>query len=116
MGSEAGGQQGCPLIGACHAVTKRLLYEALGLVPPLPGSAIRLPTLEPPAVLDMAPSFADDGLLAGAAAEVHWALAHLKLVMPEVGLRFSTLQFAPAAGPAHLVNTAPFEEIGRAHV
>eukprot|EP00959_Pyramimonas_sp_CCMP1952_P019743 417114-Pyramimonas_sp.AAC.1 len=29
--SRAGGQQGCPLIGACHAVVKRMVHESLGL-------------------------------------------------------------------------------------
>ena len=93
--SEAGGQQGCPLIGACHAVTKRLLYESLGLVPPLVGSAVHLPILDPPVALDMAPAFADDCLLAGPAEQVGRALEHLTQVMP----RF--LFFPPRAPLSH---------------
>ena len=55
---------------ACHGVVQRLLFESLGLVEPLPGSAVSVPVLAPPARLDMAPFFADDGLLAGPSAEV----------------------------------------------
>ena len=28
--SRAGGQQGCPLIGACHALGKRMVHKSLG--------------------------------------------------------------------------------------
>ena len=38
----AGGQQGCPLIGACHALVKRMVHESLGLLAPLAGSQIQL--------------------------------------------------------------------------
>ena len=110
--SVSGGQQGCPLIGVCHAVTKRLLYEAIGLVPPLAGSSIQLPVMDPPAALDMAPAFADDGLLAGEDSEVLRALLHLRQVMPQVGLRFSTLQVVPAAGHNSNVNFEPFVDAG----
>ena len=27
--SRAGGQQGCPLMGACHALVKRMIHESL---------------------------------------------------------------------------------------
>ena len=89
--SASGGQQGCPLMMACHAVVQRMNSEALGLIPPYAGSAIQMPILDPPAVLDMAPGFADDGLLAGKSGEVLRALRHLHVVMPHMGLTFSTL-------------------------
>ncbi len=95
--SAAGGQQGCPLIGACHALVQRLLHESLGLVPPLQGSAVHLLQIEPPVELDIAPAFADDGVLAGDSAEVLRALRHMKRVMPAAGLRFSHLQVAAAS-------------------
>ena len=106
--SAAGGQQGCPLIGACHAVVQRILNESLGLVPVPEGTAVRPPVLSPPVSLDMAPGFADDALLAGPSAEVLRALAHLKTVMAPVGLRFSTLQLVPASGARCTVDFAPF--------
>ena len=110
--SRAGGQQGCPAIGACHAVTKKMLHGALGLIPPSEGSSIQLPVLDPPAVLDMAPNFADDGLLARKSGEVLRALTHLKRVMPMVGLKFSTLQLVPAALDAHTFQVEPFTALG----
>ena len=39
--SVAGGQQGCPLMIACHAVVQCLLLESLGAAPPLEGSSIQ---------------------------------------------------------------------------
>ena len=42
--------------------------------------------------LDIAPLFADDGVLAGRSGEVLRALKHMKVVMPMVGLRSSQLQ------------------------
>ncbi|CAK9092764.1 Pentatricopeptide repeat-containing protein [Durusdinium trenchii] len=87
--SVAGGQQECPLMTACHAVVQRLLLESLGLVDPPAGTAVALPTLQPPAQLDMAPCFADDGLLAGLSAEVLRALQHWSIVMPRLGLKLS---------------------------
>ena len=53
--SAAGGQRGCPLMTACHAVVQRLLLESLGLVRPPAGTAVAVPTLQPPAQLGMAP-------------------------------------------------------------
>jgi hypothetical protein len=99
-------------MGACHAVAKRLQHEALGLIPAPAGSAVQLPPLAPPAVLDMAPNFADDGLLAGRSDEVLRALTHLKMIMPTLGLRFSTLQLIPAAGQAHSIDLDPFKTLG----
>ena len=93
---------------ACHAVVQRMLLESLGLVAPTAGTALTLPRLEPPAQLDMALCFADDGFLAGASGEVLRALKHLLAVMPQVGLRFSSLQLVAAAGPHHRVNFDPF--------
>ena len=96
--SRAGGQQGCPLMGACHAVVQRSLLEALGVVPVAPHTAALLPVMNPPADLDMTPMFADDGFFAGRAEEVKRALQHLVPVMPTLGLKFSKLDVIPAAG------------------
>ena len=111
--SRAGGQQGCPLMAACHAVVQRMLHESLGLVAPPGGSAVHVPLLQPPAALDMAPNFADDGILAGPSREVLRALRHLQRVMPSIGLRFSSLVVGPAAGErGHTVDWAPFVAAG----
>ncbi|CAK9062512.1 unnamed protein product [Durusdinium trenchii] len=110
--SVAGGQQGCPLMTACHAVVQRLLLESLGLVDPPAGTAVALPTLQPPAQLDMAPCFADDGLLAGPSGEVLRALQHWSVVMPRLGLKLSTASVAPVAGRQHQVDLRPFAALG----
>ena len=94
--SAAGGQQGCPLIGACHAVVKRMVHESLGLVAPLAVSQIQLPRIDPPIILDIAPTFADDGVIAGDEPEVLRAIQHMKRVMPLVELRFSVMQVVAA--------------------
>ena len=95
--SAAGGQQGCPLIGACHAVVKRMVHESLGLVEPLEGAELHLPRIAGNVDLDIAPLFADDGVIGGVDTEVLRALRHMKLVMPLVGLRFSHLQVCAAS-------------------
>ena len=87
---------------ACHAVVQRLLLESLGLVPPPLGSSIQVPVLTPPARLDMAPCFADDGLLCGPSAEVLRGLVHWQGVLPNLGLRLSSAVVAPAAPNASL--------------
>ena len=94
--SRSGGQQGCPLIGACHAVVKRMVHESLGLLEPVAHSSVQLPRIQQALDLDLAPLFADDGIIAGRSSEVLRALQHMKLVMPLVGLRFSFLQVAAA--------------------
>ncbi len=94
--SRAGGQQGCPLIGACHALVKRMVHESIGVVPAPEGSSARLPLIDSAVDLDIAPLFADDGILAGRRSEVLRALRHVKTVMPSVGLRFSLLQVVAA--------------------
>ena len=96
--SRAGGQQGCPLMMACHCVVQRLMFESLGVVAPLAGSSINMPILSPPADLDLCSGFADDGFLAGRSAEFLRALRHLKSVMPNLGLQFSSLVVGAAAG------------------
>ena len=73
---------------------------------------MQVPVLDPPAVLDMFPNFADDGLLAGSSAQVLRAIAHLKLVMPRLGLRFSSLVVAAAAGEQHRVDFSAFRKLG----
>ena len=100
LDSVAGGQQGCPLMMACHAVVQRLLLESLGVVPPLEGSGVHMPVLSPPARLDIAPCFADDGLLAGPSAEVLRCLRHWHGVLPQLGLRLSSAIIAPAVPQA----------------
>ena len=110
--SRAGGQQGCPLIGACHAVVQRSLLEALGVVPVAPQTAALLPVLSPPADLDMTPMFADDGFFAGRAEEVKRALQHLVPVMPLLGLKFSKLDVIPAAGEGAQFDRGSFRDLG----
>ena len=110
--SKAGGQQGCPLIMACHGVVQRILVEALGVVQVDPRTSQVAPVLDPPAALDMTPMFADDGIVAGRSGEVLRALKHLQTVMPPLGLRFSMLELVPAAGADHAVDVAPFEACG----
>ena len=110
--SRAGGQQGCPLMGACHAVVQRSLLEALGVVPVSPQTSPLLPTLEPPAVLDMSPMFADDGFFAGQATEVQRALEHLIPLMPRIGLRFSKLDIIPSAGARGVFDREAFTRLG----
>jgi len=87
---------------------KAVALRGLGLGPALAWLCGSVADPRGPAVLDMAPAFD----LAGAAEEVCRASARLQLVMPGVGLRFSMLQLAPAAGPAHVMNAAPFEKLG----
>ena len=88
--SKSGGQQGCPLMMACHAMVQRIVLESLGVLASPEGTRIRpSAVLDPPADLDMCPNFADDGYLAGSASEVLRALQHCKRVMPSLGLRFS---------------------------
>ena len=94
--SAAGSQQGFPLIGACHALVKRMVHESLGLVAPRAGSQIQLPRIDPPIILDIAPTFADDGVIAGDEPEVLRAIQHMKKVMPLVVLRFSMMQVVAA--------------------
>ena len=110
--SASGGQQGCPLMTACHAVVQRMLLESLGLVEPPAGTAVTLPRLQPPVALDLAPCFADDGVLAGNSAQVLRALRHLLAVMPRTGLQFSSLRIVAAAGEHHGVNFDPFLAAG----
>ena len=109
--SVAGEQQGCPLMMACHAVVQRMLLESLGLVPPLVGSSVSAPVLHPPVQLDIAPCFADDGLLAGPSGEVLRALQHWQGVLPQLGLRLSSAVVAPAAPFSH-VDFQPFLSLG----
>jgi len=71
-----------------------------------------MPVLEPAAQLDMARAFADDGILAGPAVEVLRVLQHMKQILPAVGLKFSSLVVATAAGNSHTVDLASFEREG----
>ena len=55
-----------------------MVHESLGLVTPLAGSQIQLPPIDPPINLDIAPTFADDGVIAGDESEVLRAIQHMK--------------------------------------
>ncbi len=110
--SAAGGQQGCPLMMACHAMVQRILLEGLGVVEVDPRTTPVAPVLDPPADLDMTPMFADDGFLAGKASEVLRSLQHLRPVMPRLGLRFSLLEAVPAARNLSRVDSTEFVRLG----
>eukprot|EP00973_Karenia_brevis_P022497 3097100-Karenia_brevis.AAC.1 len=106
--SKAAGQQGCPLMGVCHALVQRVMWESLGILPIQQGTTALAPTLDPPVQVDMAPLFADDGALAGPSQEILRGVRHLKDVMPLLGLKFSKLQVVTAAGNAHQVDLQGF--------
>ena len=74
-----------------------MVHESLGLVEPLEGAELHLPRIAGNVDLDIAPLFADDGVIGGVDTEVLRALRHMKLVMPLVGLRFSHLQVCAAS-------------------
>lgn len=104
---------GCPVMMACHAVVQRIVLECLGIVEPPAGTqAPPAAILSPPAKLDLCPNFADDGFFAGEAAEVERVMAHCQQVMPALGLRFSSLIVAPAAGEQRDVDMSVFERFG----
>lgn len=90
--SKAGGQQGCPLIGACHALVQRAIPESLGQCSVPAGCAPPHPH---------ATASTDDrriGLVvAGPQGEVYRAMRHLQDHMPGLGLRFSKVDILPAA-------------------
>ena len=69
-----------------------MVHESLGLVELLEDSERHLPRIAENINLDIAPPFADDGVIGGVDTEVLRALRHMKQVMPLVGLRFSHLQ------------------------
>lgn len=110
--SRSGGQQGCPLIAACHAMVQRSLPESLGLVAVAQGTSPLIPALEPPAELDAAALFADDGIIAGKQAEVHRSLEHLKRHMPSLGLHFSKIDIIPARPGSRDIDERRFSSLG----
>ena len=112
LDSQAGGQQGCPLMATCHAMVNRILLEAVGIVPVDPDTTPVATVMAPPADLDMIPMFADDCIIAGKASEVLRTLQHWLPIMPRLGLRFSKLDIIPAAGPRHAIDLQPFEAMG----
>eukprot|EP00973_Karenia_brevis_P061578 8562942-Karenia_brevis.AAC.1 len=63
---------------ACHALVKRIQLEALGIMPVDPKTTPVAPVLDPPAQLDMAPTYADDGTWGGPSQEVYRAVVHLQ--------------------------------------
>ena len=110
--SRAGGQQGCPLIGACHALCQRIVLESLGVAPVDPRTTPIAEVLSPAPQLDMTPGFADDGFLAGPSGEVLRCLQHLQTVMPSLGLSFSRLEAVPSAGMRCSFDTQSFINLG----
>ena len=62
---------------------------------------MNLPRIDPPIILDMAPSFADDVIVAEDEQEVLRAIQHMKRVMTLFGLRFSLMQVVAAASGTH---------------
>ena len=110
--SEAGGQQGCPLIAVCHAMVQRILLEVAGLIPIASSTTPVGDVMAPPANLDMCPMFADDCIIAGVAGEVARTLTHWKAIMPSLGLRFSRLEAIPAAGHRHSFDMSVFDALG----
>ena len=97
---------------ACHAVVHRMLLESLGLMEPPSGSQVSLLAMTLAAQLDMSPCFADDAIWAGPSTEVLRSLQHLQGELPSVGLRFSSLVVAPAAGRSHGVGAESFIKAG----
>ena len=112
LDSQAGGQQGCPLMSACHSMVQRILLEAAGIVLVDPNTTPVATVMVPPAHLDMIPMFADDSIMAGEASEVLRTLQHWLPLMPRLGLRFSKLDLIPAAGARHTIDMRPFEAMG----
>ena len=86
--------------------------ESLGVAAVDPQTTPVATVLDPPVSLDMAPMFADDGIIAGPSEEVRRALAQLKALMPSLGLRFSRLEVTTAAGEAHNVHLDAFRDLG----
>ena len=108
--SESGGQQGCPLIGACHAMVQRILLEVAGVIPLAPGTTQFGEIINPPAQLDITPMFADDSIIAGVDTEVSRVLQHWKNLIPSLGLRCSCLEAIPATGPRLGVQCQPIKD------
>ena len=91
LDSRAGGQQGCPLMSACHAMVQRILLETAGIIPSAPGTTPIGQVMDPPARLDITPMFADDAIIAGVDTEVRRVLVQWQSIMPGLGRRFSCL-------------------------
>ena len=112
ISSACGGQQGCPMIGFCHALVQRILLEAGGIVPVDPATTPVATPLDPPAKMDLAPMFADDGCWGGSSAEVLRFLQHIQAIMPRLGLNFSKLEVIPTADRQTSVDLQPFVQVG----
>ena len=110
--ARAGGQQGCPLMKACHAVVQGSPLEALGIVKAWSNAPSLLPVMHPAAQLDMSPMFADERFLTGSAAEVQRSVEHLVDVMPRLGLTFSRCEVIPAAGSRGVFDEDAFLRLG----
>ena len=81
--SAAGGQQGCPLMTVCHAVAHP--FAAIAGFSAAAAQHLCVASSLVPASANVAPCFADDGLMAGTSTEVLRALCQLLLVMPARG-------------------------------
>ena len=110
--SERGGHQGCPMMSVCHAAVQRAIPEALGLAELWPGTEPLLPLMQPPPTIDAAAPLADDGFVAGPSNDIYRVAVHMRAHMPDVGLRFGTMQAVLAAGPRSVVDRQMFDDIG----
>ena len=99
-------------MSACHSMVQRILWEAMGIVSVDPRTTPIVPVLQPAVELDVAPTFADDGFIAGRSSEVLRALGHIKPLMPSLGLRFPLLEAVPSTGEKHRIDLDPFVELG----
>ena len=96
--SGAGGHQGCPLMGLCHAAVQRCIPESLGLAKLWPGTTHIIPVMDPPPAVSLMVMFADDGLIGGGQTEMARVAAHLTAHMPRnTGLSFGKMQAVPAS-------------------
>ena len=110
--SWCGGQQGCPLIGACHAMVQRAVPESLGLCDVHPATEPLIPFLLPALECDALAMFADDGFLAGRQHELRRGISHLQTHMPDVGLEFSKLDVIPARPHSDTLDGQAFTQLG----
>ena len=92
--SAAGGQQGCPLMGALSCTCEAHGARKFGSRAPLSGSQV-----QPPINQDIAPTSADDGSVAGDDLEVLRAIQRPMRVMPLVGLRHSLMRVVASTRP-----------------
>jgi hypothetical protein len=110
--SCSGGQQGCPLIRAWHALVQRCVVEALGLCGPWPGTPALTPAMHTPPQIDIAALFSDDGFIAGPQHEVLRAISHLATDLPKLGLHVRKIDIIPTNPEHHSISPNPFVALG----